>query len=123
MAGKTIEVIGTKSWMPHSQVSYYVCSDPTLLKRVSANSDGFAATDLVLPKNLKSDTHTIVGIGISPTGEVLIQSYSVRIRGNGSLPYTGANIETLIANAFLLVLFGAILFLSKCKKRYNGEFS
>ena len=134
-AGEKIEVSGKREWLANSTVTYFVCSTPTLLTKTNANSDGFAATDLRLPRDLTNGTHMIVGIGLSPDGEVLLQTYSAKsfsspnslgVLGSlgliGSLAHTGVSqVGHLLANISAIVISGFAL-LAGLRLRKNEVF-
>lgn len=78
-AGAVVEVAGTAPWAAKSRVSYFVCAEPRLLARTIAGDDGLAMTELTIPTGLDRGVHRLVGIGLSPQGEVLVQVASLEI--------------------------------------------
>lgn len=123
-AGATVGVSGSTPWMMHSRVSYFVCSTPTLLDRVDAGADGSAATSLTLPKDLAPGEHTVIGIGLSPDGDALVQTGRVTVEparsdtapAPTSLAFTGSEAPGHIALAGLLLSGGVVALLASCRR-------
>ncbi|MFV0458992.1 MAG: Ig-like domain-containing protein [Actinomycetales bacterium] len=77
--GGQVEVEGSQAWLPESTVTYYICSTPQILKSVTAGADGTANTVLTVPAGLDPATHRIVGVGLSMSGDTLVQTSEVSV--------------------------------------------
>lgn len=73
-AGETVQVRGSSAWLPHSKVSYFVCSTPILLDAVTAGADGLGLATLAIPSDIDPGDHLVFGLGIDGNGEPALKT-------------------------------------------------
>lgn len=102
----TMELPG---WAPNSNVDVTLNSDPIPLGSFRADATGTVRLDVPVPAEAPPGDHTIVAVGIDPTGAPRTASRSIVLESEtaGVLAFTGSNPQALVGLGALLIAVGA----------------
>lgn len=104
-------------FMPHSQVTITLHSDPIVLATATADGNGYVDVTVTIPAGVTVGAHEIQAAGTDPSGapRTVTQAITIEAGGSGSMPTTGAAIATLTTLAVTLLATGALL--SRARRR------
>jgi hypothetical protein len=96
-------------WAPDSKVDATLNSDPIPLGSFRADATGTVTIDVPVPAEATPGEHTVVAVGIDPTGAPRTASQSIVLESEtaGILAFTGSNPQTLVGLGGLLIAVGA----------------
>lgn len=103
--GQTLEVSG-KNFLPDSQVTISLHSNPVVLKTLTTNSQGGFSTTVTVPADTTLGNHQIVVAGLDGDGNPITGTLNLLV---AELPVTGANPISHFWLALQLILAGAVL--------------
>jgi hypothetical protein len=104
-------------WMPDSDVTIVLHSDPVTLATVAADGSGNIDATVSIPSSVDAGAHTLELTGTDPSGtpRTVTAALEVGSGGGSSLPRTGAAIAALVGVATVLFVTGTAL--SQARKR------
>lgn len=94
---------------PNSKVDATLNSEPIPLGSFRADAGGTVTIDVPVPAEAPPGEHTVVAVGIDPTGAPRTVSRSIVLESEtaGILAFTGSNPQALIGLGGLLIAVGA----------------
>jgi hypothetical protein len=104
-------------WMPGSDVTITLHSDPVTLGTFTADDDGNISASVTIPDSIDVGAHTLELTGVDTTGAPRTVTTTIEVSDGGasSLPRTGAAIAALLGVATILFVVGTAL--SQARKR------
>ena len=102
-------VVRFPGFAPGSEAKATLNSDPIPLGTFRADATGTVTIDVPVPAEAPPGEHTVVAVGIDPTGAPRTASQSVVLESEtaGILAFTGSNPQALVGLGGLLIAVGA----------------
>ncbi|MDY7100914.1 MAG: LPXTG cell wall anchor domain-containing protein [Actinomycetota bacterium] len=105
--GQTVDLV-IDGFLPDSQVSVVLRSDPIALGTFTADGDGVLRTSVVIPAGVAAGSHSIVASGVNAANEPVTATIAITVAavGSGALPSTGGDIAAVLTVSVALLAAG-----------------